>query len=240
MKRDVQWGQVALCAFMLIGYLLPTGARAAVFPATEEYDVFEKRAEPAADEPAAAEAVHEDEPVVSPGEGQAPHFQYLVGPGDGLTIFVWGNPDLSTSVTVRPDGMISVPLVEDLKVTGRTPSQVARDIEVMLGKFVKSPLVTVIMGGFVGTYEQQIRVVGEAAKPQTLSYRDKMTLLDLMIAVGGLTDYAAGNRAKIIRVVDGKQQAVSVRLNDLLRDGDIAANIQVMPGDILIIPESWF
>ena len=165
---------------------------------------------------------------------------YLIGPGDSLSIFVWRNPDLSTSVPVRPDGRITIPLVEDLQASGKTPTQLARDIEKALAKYVKDPLVTVMVTGFVGPYSQQIRVVGEAAKPQALPYRDRMTLLDVMIAVGGLTEFAAGNRARLIRIVDGKQQVMELRLDDLLKDGDISANIPMLPGDTLIIPESWF
>jgi len=173
-------------------------------------------------------------------KAKAQQSEYHIGPLDSLQIFVWRNPDLSTSVTVRPDGRISVPLIEDLEVTGKTPTQLARDIEKALGVFVQDPIVTVIMAGFVGPFEDQIRVVGEAARPQALPYRDAMTLLDLMIAVGGLTDFAAGNRARITRVVDGKQQQFRVRLDDLIRDGDISANVKILPGDVLMIPEAWF
>ncbi len=171
------------------------------------------------------------------GEG-APY--YLIGPGDSLSIFVWRNPDLSMSVPVRPDGRITMPLVEDLQASGKTPSQLARDIERVLAKYVKDPLVTVIVTGFVGPYSQQVRVVGEATQPQALPYREHMTVLDVMIAVGGLTEFAAGNRARLIRVVDGKQQVIRLRLDDLLKDGDITANVPLLPGDTLIIPESWF
>lgn len=173
-------------------------------------------------------------------KAKAQQSEYHIGPLDSLQIFVWRNPDLSTSVTVRPDGRISVPLIEDLEVTGKTPTQVARDIEKALGVFVQDPIVTVIMGGFVGPFQDQIRVVGEAGRPQALPYRDAMTLLDVMIQVGGVTDFAAGNRATITRVVDGKQQQFRVRLDDLIRDGDISANVKVLPGDILMIPEAWF
>jgi polysaccharide export outer membrane protein len=173
-------------------------------------------------------------------KAKAQQSEYHIGPLDSLQIFVWRNPDLSTSVTVRPDGRISVPLIEDLEVTGKTPTQLARDIEKALGVFVQDPIVTVIMSGFVGPFQDQIRVVGEAARPQALPYRDAMTLLDLMIAVGGLTDFAAGNRARITRVVDGKQQQFRVRLDDLIRDGDISANVKILPGDVLMIPEAWF
>ena len=165
---------------------------------------------------------------------------YLIGPGDSLNIFVWRNSDLSITVPVRPDGRVSMPLVEDLSVAGKTSSQVAREIEANLGKFVRDPVVTVIVLGFGGPFSQQIRIVGEAAKPQALPYREHMSLLDVMIAVGGLTQFAAGNKAKIVRTVDGKMQEYGARLDDLLRDGDIAANAELLPGDIVIIPESWF
>lgn len=144
------------------------------------------------------------------------------------------------SVVVRPDGMITTPLVEDLPVSGKTPSQVARVIEKALGQFIKDPMVTVMMGGFVGPYSEQIRVVGEAAKPQALPYRQRMTLLDLMIAVGGVTTYADGNHATVVRMVNGRQHQFTVHIDSLLRDGDISANVDMLPGDTLIIPESWF
>jgi polysaccharide export outer membrane protein len=136
--------------------------------------------------------------------------------------------------------MITTTLIEDLPVTGKTPSQVAREIEKALARFIKDPMVTVMMTGFVGPYSEQIRVVGEAAKPQALPYRQRMTLLDVMIAVGGLTTYAAGNQATIVRMVDGKQRQFTVHIDDLIKDGDITANVDMLPGDTLIIPESWF
>lgn len=165
---------------------------------------------------------------------------YQIGPGDSIFVFVWRNADLSTTVPVRPDGRVSLPLVEDLLVAGKTPRQVAREIEKKLALYIKDPLVTVIVQGFVGSFAQQVRVVGEAAKPQAIPYRNGMTLLDVMIAVGGLTDFAAGNNAKLVRTVDEVQREISVKLDDLLRDGDINSNVSIMPGDILIIPESWF
>jgi polysaccharide export outer membrane protein len=168
------------------------------------------------------------------------NYRYLIGPGDSLSIFVWRNPEVSTSVVVRPDGMITTHLIEDLPVTGMTPTHVARIIEKALAKYIKDPIVTVIVGGFVGPYSEQIRVVGEATSPQALPYRQHMTLLDLMIAVGGLTDYAAGNRATIVRMVNGKQHQYTVHIEDLIKDGDISANVDMLPGDTLIIPESWF
>lgn len=165
---------------------------------------------------------------------------YLIGPGDNLSVVVWRNPELSMGVPVRPDGMITTPLVEDLPASGKTPSQLARDIEKALSKYVQEPIVTVIATGFVGPYSQQIRVIGQAAKPQALQYREHMTMLDVMIAVGGVTEFAAGNQASILRIVDGKQQQLSVRLNDLIKNGDVSANVELRPGDVLIIPEGWF
>lgn len=165
---------------------------------------------------------------------------YLIGPGDTFQVFVWRNPEVSVSVQVRPDGKISIPLVEDLVAAGKTPTQLARDIEKALANYLKEPLVTVIVSGFVGPYSQQIRVVGEAGKPQVLAYRENMSLLDVMISVGGLTEFAAGNKATLVRQINGHQQQFGVRLDDLVRGGDISANAQVLPGDILIIPESWF
>lgn len=175
-----------------------------------------------------------------PSTSDPEHYSYLVGPGDSLNIFVWRNPEVSTSVVVRPDGKVTTPLVEDLPVSGKTPSQVAREMEQALSKFIKDPLVMVMMGGFVGPYSEQIRVVGEATRPQALPYRQRMTLLDVMIAVGGLTPFAAGNNASIVRFVNGEQRQFNIRIDDLIRDGDIKANVDVLPGDTLIIPESWF
>lgn len=170
---------------------------------------------------------------------QAPF--YVIGPQDSFNIFVWRNPDLSRSVTVRPDGRISIPLVEDLLVTGKTPTQLARDIEKELSIFVKDPIVTIIMGGVLGPYNKQIRVVGEATTPMALPFYEGMTLLDLMISVGGVTEFASGNSAKIFRISEsGKRQEFEARIDDLLKDGDIKANVDMLPGDILIIPESWF
>ena len=163
---------------------------------------------------------------------------YLIGSGDMLNIFVWGNEELSTVVPVRPDGRITTPLVEDVQASGKTPTQLARDIEKQLAKYVKKPVVTVTVTNFIGRYSEQIRVVGEAAQPRSLPYTDKMTLLDVMIAVGGLTEFAAGNRASIIRKVNGEQQQIPIRIDDLIRGGDITANFIIYPGDIIIIPES--
>jgi polysaccharide export outer membrane protein len=166
--------------------------------------------------------------------------RYLIAPGDSVQVFVWRNPEVSTTVPVRPDGLLSAPLLEELPAAGKTPSQLARDIEEKLSVYLRDPLVTVIVTGFAGTYTQQIRVVGEASSPKALLYRDAMTLLDVMVSVGGLTNFADGNQATLVRVEDGKQSEYRVRLDDLIRDGDISANVDMRPGDILIIPEAWF
>lgn len=168
------------------------------------------------------------------------NFDYTIGPGDRLNIFVWRNPDISTTVPVRPDGRISSPLVDDITASGKTPSELANDIEDVLSKYVKDPLVTVTVLEFVGGFDQQVRVIGEATTPQALQYRRNMTILDVMIAVGGLTEFAAGNKAKIIRYSDEQKIQINVRLDDLLRGGDINANKNVRPGDIIVIPESFF
>jgi polysaccharide export outer membrane protein len=165
---------------------------------------------------------------------------YIIGPGDGLEVFVWGHGDLTTSVQVRPDGLISTPLVEDMQAAGKTPTGLARDMETVLAEFVRSPTVTIIVQSFVGEYAQQIRVVGQAAQPQALPYRAGMTVLDVVIAVGGLSEFAAGNRARIVRREDGQEVKIKVRLNDLLNKGDMEQNVRMMPGDVLIIPESIF
>lgn len=174
-------------------------------------------------------------------EADASDYAYLIGAGDRLDIFVWRNPEVSvTDVPVRPDGYISSPLVQEMAAAGKTPEQLAADIARVLGRYIKDPLVTVTVREFVGDYREQVKVIGAAATPQTLPYRQDMTLLDVMIAVGGLTDYASGNRAVIVRRANGVQRQIRARLDDLLRDGDISANTQMYPGDILIIPESWF
>lgn len=174
-----------------------------------------------------------------PAETPPPPGEYVIGPGDVLDIFVWRNSDLSTKVPVRPDGRISIPLVEDIDCTGRTPTQLARDIETRLKKYITDPVVTVIVGSVVGS-AQQVRVVGEAAQPKGIPYRAHMTALDAMIDVGGLTAYAAGNRAMIVRTVGGQQTTFRVRLGDLLKSGDMSANVELQPGDVIIIPQTYF
>lgn len=166
-------------------------------------------------------------------------YTYIIGAGDNINIIVWRNPELSMSVPVRPDGKLAAPLVEDVVAQGKTSVQLARDVEQVLSKYVRDPVVTVLVTGFVGPYSEQIRVVGEAAKPQFLPYKSKMSLLDVMIAVGGLTDFAAGNSATILRTADGNKQ-YTVRLQDLIKRGDVSANVEMRPGDILIIPQSLF
>lgn len=175
----------------------------------------------------------------APKIAASPNYRYIIGPGDMLQINVWRNPDLSSSVPVRPDGRVSVPLVEDLVCIGKDPTTLARELEKALSKYIRDPIVTVVVTGFVGPYSEQIRVVGEATHPQALPYRQNMTLLDVMIVVGGITDFADGNHAKILRASDGNK-LYDVRLKDLLRRGDISANVDVKPGDVLIIPQSWF
>lgn len=175
----------------------------------------------------------------APASAGAEGYSYVIGPGDTLGITVWRNPELSTTVPVRPDGKISTPLVEDLQAIGKDPSTLARDIEKALAKYIRDPVVTVVVTNFVGPYSEQIRVIGEAAKPQILAYRQKMTLLDVMIAVGGLTDFADGNAATILRTSEANKQ-YSVRLKDLVKRGDVSANVEMRPGDVLIIPQSWF
>lgn len=175
----------------------------------------------------------------APASAASADYAYKIGPGDNLNIVVWRNPELSMNVPVRPDGKISAPLIDDLNAMGKDSTSLARDIEKELGKFIRDPVVTVIVTGFVGPYSEQIRVVGEAAKPQILAYKHKMTLLDVMIAVGGITDFADGNRASILRTGENNRQ-YSVRLKDLVKRGDVSANVEMKPGDVLIIPQSWF
>lgn len=174
-----------------------------------------------------------------PSAAASADYSYKIGPGDNLNIVVWRNPELSMSVPVRPDGKISSPLIDDLNAMGKDSTTLAREIEKELAKFIRDPVVTVIVTGFVGPYSEQIRVIGEATKPQILPYKQKMTLLDVMIAVGGITDFADGNKASILRTSENNAQ-YSVRLKDLVKRGDVSANVEMKPGDVLIIPQSWF
>ena len=173
-------------------------------------------------------------------QAATPDYEYLIGPGDTMEVFVWGNPDLSTTVVVKPDGKITTRLVENIEASGKTASQLARDIEKAYSQYVKSAVVSVIVNNFVGVPFQQVRVVGEAQKPLAVPYRKHMTVLDAMIEVGGLTDFASGNKAVLVRNFEGKREVLQLRLDDLLKDGDISANAPMYPGDIVIIPESRF
>lgn len=177
-------------------------------------------------------------PMPDAATTQAVAAEYRIGPGDTLNVFVFGHPELTTTVPVRPDGRVSTPLVDDLVAAGKPASQLARDIEQRLSEFLRAPKVNVIVTGFVGG--DQVRVVGQAARARAVPFRANMTALDVMIEVGGLAEFAAGNRAKIVRVLDGKSVEIRVRLDDLLKKGDIRANVPMMPGDVIIIPESRF
>jgi polysaccharide export outer membrane protein len=178
-------------------------------------------------------------PAAPQGAGVASP-EYRIGPGDNLNVYVFNQPELTTNVQVRPDGLVSTPLVENMQAAGKTPSQLGRDIEKVLAEYVRSPKVNIIVTGFVGTYGDQIRVVGQAAHPQSLPYRNGMTVLDVVIAVGGLGEFAAGNRAHIVRHEGTKQIEMKIRLDDLVQKGDITANVAMQPGDVLIIPQSRF
>lgn len=181
-------------------------------------------------------------PAVNPSGAASPQSveRYIIGPGDSLDIFVRNNPNLSTTVPVRPDGRVSIPLVQSMVAGGKTPDELAGDLQKELSQYIRTPLVTVIVKSFVGAYSQQVRVVGQAATPKAVSYRSGMTVLDVMIDVGGLTKFAAGNSAKIVRHLPGdKEQTIPVRLGELM-DGAIKYNVVMRPGDILIIPQSLF
>ncbi len=182
-------------------------------------------------------------------------YTYRIGPGDSVEIFVWGYPEISTTATVRPDGKITTPLIDDVDALGRTPSELAREMEVILSEYVRDPQVAIIVGGFQGIYEQQVKIImtgsgmgggmggggmGGSGTAKAFPYKKGMTLLDLMIQVGGLGIFSDGNRASIIRKIDDDDYQFGVRIDDLLSNGDLSANVRIMPGDILIIPESFF
>nr|WP_286234361.1 XrtA/PEP-CTERM system exopolysaccharide export protein [Thalassotalea sediminis] len=167
-------------------------------------------------------------------------YKYLIGAGDTVNIFVWRNPEVSGTFKVRPDGMITTSLVEDIPVSGKTPTELARTIEEILSKYLRDPVVTVTVNDFVGPFGEQIRVIGEAAEPQAVSYVQHMTLLDVMIQVGGLTEFADGNDAVLVRTENGKQKQYTILIEDLIKNGKISANVDVLPGDIIVIPETWF
>lgn len=173
---------------------------------------------------------------------EGPGEEYVIGPLDQLTVFVWRNPELGAKVQVRPDGRITTPLITDMPAVGKTPSMLAEDIRLQLSQYIEDPLVSVIVDGFSGTFSQQIRIVGATEKPASIPYRANMTVLDAMIAVGGLSEYAAGNSARLIRFdkAAGKQKEYNLRLGDLLKKGESKANVMLSPGDVIIIPESMF
>ncbi len=181
-------------------------------------------------------------PATFVAASEQPGEEYIIGPLDELTVFVWRNPELGASVQVRPDGRITTPLITDMPATGKTPSMLAEDIKLQLSQFIEEPLVSVIVNKFAGTFSQQVRIVGATEKPASIPYRANMTLLDAMIAVGGLSEYAAGNKARLIRFdkESGGQKEFALRLGDLLKKGESKANVMLMPGDVIIIPESMF
>jgi polysaccharide biosynthesis/export protein len=181
-------------------------------------------------------------PAGSVAGREAPSEEYVIGPMDQLNVFVWRNPELSAKVQVRPDGRITTPLISDMPAVGKTPAMLADDLKYALGEYIKDPIVSVIVENFSGTYSQQVRVVGATEKPASIPYRANMTALDAMIAVGGLSEFASGNRARLVRndQQTGKQREYKIRLGDLLKNGDISANVRLEPGDVIIIPESMF
>jgi polysaccharide export outer membrane protein len=178
-------------------------------------------------------------PIQPPAPGQADRTDYVIGPGDQLQVFVWRNPDLSATVPVRPDGRISTPLVEDMVAVGKTPSQLARDMEKVLGEYVRSPQVNVIVTQPLSTFSQ-VKVVGQVLHPQVIPYRNGLTVLDAILAAGGLGQFAAGNRSKLVRTVDGKQVEIKLKISNMLNSGDMKQNVPLRPGDVLIVPESRF
>ena len=175
----------------------------------------------------------------APLKASTPDYKYLIGAGDSLNISVWRNPELSATVPVRPDGKITAPLVEDMVAIGKNPTELAREMEEKLKKYIQDPVVTIVVQGFVGPTSEQVRIVGQATRPAALNYKQDMTVLDAMISVGGITEFAAGNRAVLIRATEANK-AYNIRLHDLLKRGDVTANVELRPGDVIIIPESWF
>jgi polysaccharide biosynthesis/export protein len=188
---------------------------------------------------AAAAAAPVAKQLPPPPPGLADRTDYIIGPGDQLQVFVWRNPDLSTTISVRPDGRISTPLVEDMVAVGKTPSQLARDVEKVLGEYVRSPQVNIIVTQAMSTYSQ-VKVVGQVLHPQTMPYREGLTVLDAILASGGLGQFAAGNRSKLVRIVDGKQVEIKLKIANLVNDGDMRQNVPLKPGDVLVVPESRF
>ena len=234
---------VRLMALLVLGACAQNAAVPAAMPVTE---TAPNQARPIPDqsdggvqnaaEPTAMTATQADQTAQAPDQPDS----YVIGSGDQLQVFVYDSPQLSVEVPVRPDGRISTPLVPELMAAGKTPSQLGVDLTARLKKYLNDPNVTVIVRNFVGPFSRQIRVIGEAVQPQAIPYRDHMSVLDVMIMTKGLTRYAAGNRAVIVRRTDGRQENLRVRLSDLLKNGDIDQNVEMQPGDTLIIPQSWF
>lgn len=201
---------------------------------------------PSTTRPAPGESAPPGPGSVNPSDSQMPQMatssvapDYRIGPGDTLQIFVWRNPELTQSVPVRPDGKISTPLVEDMVAVGKTPSQLARDVEAVLGEYIRSPQVNVIVTNPVSAFSQ-VKVIGQVANPQSLPYREGMRVLDAILAAGGLTEFAAGNRGKIVRKVDGKDTELRVKVEDLVNKGAMKQNLELRPGDVIVVPQSFF
>lgn len=167
-------------------------------------------------------------------------YLYILGPGDEINIFVWGNPEASGSYTIRPDGMISTALVNDIMAAGKTPTDLSLALEELLSIYIRDPIVSVSVSTFVGPFSENIRILGEAVKPQTINYKQNMTLFDVMVEVGGLSEFAAGNSAKLLRIIDNRYQTFALKIDNLINEGDINNNVDILPGDIIIIPEAWF
>jgi polysaccharide export outer membrane protein len=184
-----------------------------------------------------AAAAQNAPPAPAPGTSRT---DYLIGPGDTLAVFVWRQPELSVTIPVRPDGRISTPLVEDIEAVGKTPSQLAREIEAKLSEYVRSPEVNVIVQAAAGVSGAQIRVLGQVMQPRSVPYRERITLMDVVFEAGGLTDFAAGNRSRLVRTVNGETQETRVRLDDLMKKGRIKENVDMQPGDVVIVPEAVF
>lgn len=193
---------------------------------------------------AAAQERGDAQPSAPAADAQVPAEQtvsadYLIGPGDTLQIFVWRNPELTATIPVRPDGKITTPLVQDMVAVGKTPSQLSRDIEQVLSEYIRSPQVNVIVTNPVSTFSQ-VKVIGQVVNPQSLPYREGMRVLDAVLAAGGLGQFASGNRAKIVRKIDGKDKELRVRLDDLINRGNLEHNLELKPGDVLVVPQSFF
>jgi len=215
--------------FASLGFALLTATTASCAVAQEVARPAAQTTLPAA--PAAA-------PVLAPAAATVDN-NYRIGPGDVLQIFVWRNPELTATIPVRPDGKITTPLVEDMIAVGKTPSQLQRDVEKVLGEYIRAPQVNVIVTQPLSTFSQ-VRIIGQVTRPQALPYREGMTVLDAVLASGGLAQFAAGNRAKVVRTENGKTRELHIKLSKLVNDGDLAQNLALKPGDVLVVPESRF